>query len=126
MNNIINNEEYDTNNIFAKIIRKEIPAKIIYENDNVLCFEDINPRAPVHILIIPKGKYKNIGDFSSSAKDIEVLSLTRAISKIVKDYNLSNEGYRVITNTGEHGRQEVEHFHFHLIAGKDTGKMLNI
>ncbi|MGQ0528033.1 MAG: histidine triad nucleotide-binding protein [Alphaproteobacteria bacterium] len=115
---------YDSNNIFAKILRKEIPCKPVYEDDHVLAFNDIAPKAPVHILVIPKGSYISIDDFGSQAPAHEIKAFYAAVSKIVAQQNLSGDGFRVIANTGLNGGQEVPHFHVHILGGKKLGAML--
>ncbi len=125
-NNFSTVTKYDEDNIFAKIIRKEIPSEIIYENDNVLCFKDINPRTPHHILIIPKGQYKDMTDFSLNASDKEILSLIKTIGRLAGKLGIEENGYRLISNTGVDGRQEVPHLHIHLMGGRDVGRMTSI
>ena len=115
---------YDPNNIFAKIIRGDIPCKKAYEDDHVLAFHDIHPQAPVHILVIPKGAYKDIGDFSTRASADEMAALTRAIGKVVGDAGVDKTGYRVLSNCGVNGGQEVPHLHFHVVGGRKLGRML--
>jgi diadenosine tetraphosphate (Ap4A) HIT family hydrolase len=115
---------YDENNIFARILRDEIPSKKIYEDDHVLAFHDAFPKAPVHVLIIPKGRYKDITDFNAYATDAEIISLNRAIPKIVRNLNLEEKGFRTIANTGTDGGQEVPHFHVHILGGKPVGPMI--
>ena len=114
---------YNDNNIFAKIIDKKLPTKIILENEYAIAFNDIAPQAPIHILIIPKGKYVKYDDFLNKASKDEIYYFFELISQLVKDYDLENEGYRLITNAGRNANQEVSHFHFHLLAGKNLGKM---
>ena len=120
---------YDTNNIFAKILRKEIPCDKIYENDHVLAFKDINPQAKIHVLVIPKGAYVNMDDFSQNAKNDEIVALTRALGEVTKIVGLSSysegKGYRYIGNNGPDGGQEVPHLHFHIFAGEKIGKMVS-
>lgn len=116
---------YDDNNIFAKILRGEIPCKPLYEDAHVLAFPDIAPKAPVHILVIPKGRYLSIADFSAQASADEVIALWRAVAKIAADHNLSDAGFRTIANTGVDGGQEVPHFHVHLLGGKKLGPMIS-
>ena len=116
---------YDDNNIFAKIIRGEIPCDKVYEDDNVLAFRDIQPQKAVHILVIPKGKYISLADFSANAAAEEITAFHRAVSKIVQDHNLSENGFRAIANTGEYGGQEVPHYHLHLLGGEPVGKMVS-
>ena len=114
---------YNDNNIFAQIIDKKLPTKIILENEYAIAFNDIAPQAPIHILIIPKGKYVKYDDFLNKASKDEIYYFFELISQLVKDYDLENEGYRLITNAGRNANQEVSHFHFHLLAGKNLGKM---
>ena len=120
---------YDANNIFAKILRKEIPCDKIYENDHVLAFKDINPRAKIHVLVIPKGAYVNMDDFSQNAKNDEIVALTRALGEVTKIVGLSSysegKGYRYIGNNGPDGGQEVPHLHFHIIGGEPLGRMVS-
>ncbi len=115
---------YDDNNIFAKILRGEIPCKKVYEDDYVLAFDDIAPRAPVHILVIPKGKYISISDFGAKASAEEVKGFYAAVSKIAGEKGLEETGFRTIANTGLNGGQEVPHFHVHILGGKKLGPML--
>ncbi|MBI1327632.1 MAG: HIT domain-containing protein [Alphaproteobacteria bacterium] len=115
---------YDTNNIFAKILRGEIPNKTVLENEYVLAFHDIHPQAPVHILVIPKGAYTDIGDFGAHASEKEIAEFYRAVSQIAKDAGLTAEGYRVVANTGVNGGQDVPHFHVHIIGGEKLGSSL--
>ena len=116
---------YDKTNIFYKIINKKTAAEIVYENNHVLCFKDIFPRAPIHLLIVPKKCYIDIFDFSQKATEEEKISIFNAIGELIKNFKIENQGNRVITNSGKDGRQEVPHFHFHLLGGKDIGKMLS-
>ena len=116
---------YDQNNIFAKIIRGEIPCEKVFENDHVLAFNDIAHKAPVHVLIIPKGAYVSFADFSENASAEEIVSLNRAIGAIARDKGVVASGYRVIANHGVHARQEVPHYHVHLIGGADLGGCFN-
>jgi histidine triad (HIT) family protein len=109
---------YDPNNIFARILRKEIPCDLVFEDDYVLAFNDIFPKAPVHVLLIPKGLYKNAADFSKHATDEEIVAFTRAIDTIGEKLQLTKTGYRLISNNGTHGGQEVPHFHVHILGGK--------
>ena len=110
--------KYDDNNIFAKILRKEIPNNTIYEDNHVLAFNDINPLTPVHILVTPKGKYISMTDFTKNASDQEITALYRAVGKIIDDLDLDKDGYRTMTNTGDFGGQEVPHFHIHILGGR--------
>ena len=118
---------YDKNNIFAKILRKEIPCKKIFENDHVLSFHDINPQKKIHALVIPKGDYINLDDFNNRASDKEIVALSKAITEVSKILGISldtGKGYRALTNLSEHGGQEVPHLHFHLFGGEKVGKMV--
>ena len=118
---------YDKNNIFAKILRKEIPCKKIFENDHVLSFHDINPQKKIHALVIPKGEYVNLDDFNQKASDSEIVALSKAITEVAKILKISSDigkGYRALTNLDEHGGQEVPHLHFHLFGGEKIGKMV--
>jgi histidine triad (HIT) family protein len=118
---------YDKNNIFAKILRKEIPCKKIFENDHVLSFHDINPQKKIHALVIPKGEYINLDDFNNRASDQEIVALSKAITEVSKILEISTDngkGYRALTNLDDHGGQEVPHLHFHLFGGEKIGKMV--
>lgn len=115
---------YDPNNIFAKILRGEIPCKKLHEDDHVLAFHDIHPQAPSHILVIPKGAYRDMNDFTAKASAEEIAALFRALGKIAKDEGLDATGYRVISNCGQNGGQEVPHLHLHLLGGRLLGRML--
>ena len=121
--------EYDKNNIFAKILRSEIPCKKIYENEYILSFYDINPQKKVHALIVPKGNYVDLDDFSFKASEKEISELIKGISLIAKKLGISlnnqGKGYRSLVNIGEHGGQEVPHLHFHLFGGEKVGKMVS-
>jgi len=118
---------YDKNNIFAKILRREIPCKKIFENDHVLSFHDINPQKKIHVLVIPKGEYMNLDDFNNRASDQEIVALSKAITEVSKILGISTDtgkGYRALTNQDDHGGQEVPHLHFHLFGGEKIGKMV--
>lgn len=115
---------YDSNNIFAKILRKEIPCKAIYEDDYALAFHDINPQAPVHVLVIPKGPYQSIVDFSSRATTEEISGFHHAIASVIETLGVEGGGFRTIANTGLNGGQEVPHFHIHILGGRNLGPML--
>ncbi|HRK98765.1 MAG: histidine triad nucleotide-binding protein [Alphaproteobacteria bacterium] len=115
---------YNPQNIFAKILRSEIPCDKVFENDHVLAFKDITPKAPTHILVIPKGYYTDVLDFGARASKEEITAFSRAIAKIAKAENLESEGFRSITNTGLNGGQEVPHYHMHLLGGKKLGAMV--
>ena len=116
---------YDKNNIFAKIIRKAAKANIFIENKHIICFKDIFPKSPVHILIVPKGQFKDIYDFSINATSEEKKAIYEGFSKVIEIFNLELDGCRIISNFGKHGRQEVPHLHFHLLGGKDIGSMIS-
>ena len=118
---------YDDNNIFAKILRGEIPCKKIYEDEFVLSFYDINPQKKVHALVIPKGKYVNLEDFTSKASSDEIVGLMKGISTVAKKIGISsidNQGFRTLSNVGDNGGQEVPHLHFHLFGGEKVGRMV--
>ncbi len=115
---------YDPQNIFAKILRGEIPCQKVYEDDHVLAFHDIHPQAKVHILVIPKGPYTDMTDFSQNASQGEIAALFRAVGKIAKEQNLTSSGYRILSNIGLNGGQEVPHLHIHLFGGQILGPML--
>jgi diadenosine tetraphosphate (Ap4A) HIT family hydrolase len=117
-------QAYDENNIFARILRGELPSKTVYEDDHVLAFRDINPLAPTHILVIPKGPYVSWDDFSEKASDAEIGSFVRAVGKIARDENLVGQGYRVLANVGLNSGQEVPHLHAHIFGGRRLGPML--
>ena len=119
---------YDDQNIFAKILRGEIPCKKIYEDDFVLSFHDINPQKKVHALVIPKGKYINLDDFNKNASKDEIAGLINGISIVAEKLGISSEkgnGYRTLANINEDGGQEVPHLHFHLFGGEKVGKMVS-
>jgi diadenosine tetraphosphate (Ap4A) HIT family hydrolase len=117
-------QAYDENNIFARILRGEIPSKRVYEDEHVLAFHDINPLAPTHILVIPKGKYVSWDDFSKNASDAEIAAFVRAAGRIAREAGLVENGYRVLANTGLNSGQEVPHLHLHIFAGRPLGPML--
>ena len=120
---------YDKNNIFAKILRGEIPCKKIYEDKYVLSFYDINPQKKIHALVIPKGSYINLDDFTSKASDEEILGLMKGIGIVAKKIGVSEvvkgDGYRSLVNVGNDGGQEVPHLHFHIFGGEKVGKMVS-
>jgi diadenosine tetraphosphate (Ap4A) HIT family hydrolase len=117
-------EPYDEGNIFARILRGEIPSKKVYEDDHVLAFHDINPLAPTHILVIPKGPYVSWDDFSEKAPDEEIAAFVRAVGKIARDEGLVAQGYRLLANVGMNSGQEVPHLHAHIFGGRPLGPML--
>jgi len=118
---------YNKNNIFAKILRKEIPCKKIFENDYVLSFHVLILKKKIHALVIPKGEYIDLDDFNNRASDQEIVELSKAITEVSKILGISTdtgEGYRALTNLDNHGGQEVPHLHFHLFGGEKVGKMV--
>lgn len=115
---------YDDTNIFARILRGELPAKIVYEDDHALAFHDINPQAPLHILVIPKGAYVSWDDFSARGSDAEIAGFVRAVGKVARDHGLVAPGYRLLANTGLDSHQEIAHLHVHIFAGRPLGPML--
>ncbi len=117
-------EPYDDDNIFAKILRGEIPNKTVYEDDHVLAFHDINPQAPHHILVIPKGKYVSWDDFSAKASEAEIAGFVRGVGHVAREAGMVEPGYRLLANIGHDGHQEVPHLHVHIFAGKPLGPML--
>jgi len=121
--------EYDKNNIFAKILRGEIPCKKIYEDNYVLAFHDVNPQKKIHVLVVPKGEYVNLDDFSSNATEKEIVGLIKGIGEVAKKLGVSEavkgEGYRSLVNVGTNGGQEVPHLHFHIFGGEKVGKMVS-
>ena len=116
---------YDQNNIFAKILRSEIPCQKIIENEHALAFSDINPLAPTHILIIPKNSYIDFYDFTQNASLGEINLLWKLVNDVIEHQSLSEKGFRIITNSGKDGNQDVPHFHVHLLGGKNLGRMMN-
>lgn len=116
--------KYDQNNIFAKIIRGEIPANKVYEDENILAFHDISKAAPVHILVIPKGEYVSFTDFSSQASNDEIGNFFKQVRKIAEEFSVDQSGYRLITNIGSDASQTVPHFHVHIIGGKKLGGLI--
>lgn len=119
---------YDPDNIFARILRGEIPCRKVHEDEHVLAFHDIHPQAPTHVLIIPKGTYVSFDDFSRQAKPEEIVALFRAVGSIARQLGLApgdgDGGYRILANTGTDGGQEVPHFHVHLFGGRKLGRMI--
>ena len=117
-------QAYDDNNIFAKILRGEIPSAMIYEDEFAYAFPDINAQAPTHILVIPKGRYVSWDDFSANASDGEIAGFVRAVGKIAREAGLVEPGYRLLANTGPNSHQEVPHLHVHIFGGRPLGPML--
>ncbi len=117
-------QPYDDQNIFAKILRGEIPCKRVYEDEFALAFHDINPQAPLHILVIPKGPYVSWDDFSAKATDAEIAGFVRAVGHVAREQGLVEPGYRLLANTGTNSHQEVPHLHVHIFGGRPMGPML--
>jgi diadenosine tetraphosphate (Ap4A) HIT family hydrolase len=115
---------YDDSNIFARILRGEIPCRQVYEDRWAMAFHDINPQAPIHVLVLPKGKYCSFADFSANAGDEEIAGFMRAVGKVARMLNLEAPGYRLLFNMGAHSGQEVPHLHVHLFGGRALGPML--
>jgi diadenosine tetraphosphate (Ap4A) HIT family hydrolase len=115
---------YDSNNIFARILRGEVPCRKVYEDQHVLAFQDIKPQTPVHILVIPKGAYVSLDDFSANAADAEIVALTRAVGALARQAGLAESGYRILANHGRDAHQEVPHFHVHIFGGRELGQMI--
>ncbi len=116
---------YDDQNVFAKILRGEIPSKKVYEDEFALAFHDINPQAPVHILVIPKGPYVSWDDFSAKAPEAEIAGFVRAVGKVAREQGHLDKGYRLLANIGFDAHQEVPHLHVHIFAGRPLGHMLD-
>lgn len=115
---------YDSDNIFAKILRGEIPADKVYEDDDVLAFKDITPRAPVHVLVIPKAAYVSHADFTQTATEAEIGRFYKKVGDIARQLGLDEGGYRLIANIGTHGGQEVPHLHVHILGGQNIGPLV--
>ena len=115
---------YDDNNIFARILRGEIPSKRVYEDDFAIAFHDINPQAPIHVLVIPRGKFVSWADFSANASDAEIAGFVRAVGAVARQLGLEEPGYRLLANAGHDSHQEVPHLHVHIFAGRKLGPML--
>lgn len=121
----LNNMTYDSENIFAKILRGEIPCDKVYEDDFALAFHDINPQAPVHILVIPKGDYVSMADFTASAPSDLIVGFFRAVGHVAREQELEQPGYRILANAGDDAHQEVPHLHIHIFGGQRLGPMLS-
>jgi histidine triad (HIT) family protein len=117
-------QPYDEQNIFARILRGEIPSKTVYEDEFALAFHDINPQAPHHVLVIPKGPYVSWDDFSARASEGEIAGFVRAVGHVAREAGLVGQGYRLLANTGLDAHQEVPHLHVHIFAGQPLGPML--
>ncbi len=116
---------YDDNNIFARILRNEIPSKRVYEDEWAVAFHDINPQAPVHVLVIPRGKWVSMSDFAANASDAELAGFFRAVAEVAKQLQLEEPGYRILSNMGSHSGQEVPHLHVHIFGGGPLGPMIS-
>ena len=116
---------YNKNNIFAKILRNEIPCNKVYEDQYTLIFHDISPSAPIHLLAIPKGEFRSFNDFTLNASQQHTISFFKSIQKITNKYKIDDSGYRLITNHGKNGMQTVEHFHIHIIGGTPLGPLIS-
>ena len=117
-------QPYDNDNIFARILRGDLPCKKVMETDHSLAFHDINPLAPIHVLVIPKGKYVSWDDFTANAGDVEIADLVRTVGEVARMTGADAQGYRVLSNVGKRGGQEVPHFHVHIFGGQPLGPML--
>ena len=115
---------YDDANLFARLLRDEIPSRRVYEDDHAVAFHDIAPRAPTHVLVVPRGRYVSLADFSATATDAEIAGFWRAVGHVARTLGFEQPGYRVLANVGHDGGQEVPHFHVHLFAGRPLGPML--
>lgn len=115
---------YDRNNVFARILRGEIPCQKVYEDQHVLAFNDIQPQAPVHVLVIPKGEYVSVDDFAAKATAAEQIALLKAIGTVARQLGIADSGYRILANHGVNANQEVPHFHVHIFGGRKLGRML--
>jgi histidine triad (HIT) family protein len=115
---------YDDQNIFARILRGEIPSRKVFEDEWAFAFHDIRPQAPVHVLVIPKGRFVSLADFSARASEAELAGFWRAVGAVARELGLEAPGYRVLANMGEHAAQEVPHFHVHIFGGRPLGRML--
>lgn len=115
---------YDDNNIFARILRGEIPCRKVFENEWALAFHDIAPQAPLHVLVIPKGRWVSFADFAAGANEAEIAGFIRAVGEVARELGLDEPGYRLLANMGEHAGQEVPHLHIHVFGGTPLGPML--
>ena len=115
---------YDETNVFARILRGELPCRKVHEDAHTLAFHDIKPAAPTHVLVIPKGAYVSFADFSAKASDAEITAFVRAVGRIAAELGVEEPGYRLLANHGAHANQEVPHFHVHILAGRPLGPLL--
>ncbi len=120
----MSNFSYDQNNIFARILRGEIPCNKVYEDDHALAFHDINPQTAVHVLVIPKGPYVDMDHFTAEASDAEIVGFNRAIGQVARQLGVEKDGYRFLSNCGRNAHQEVDHFHVHVFGGQTLGRMI--
>lgn len=118
-------KSYDPNNVFARILRGEIPSKTVHETEHTLAFLDIEPLAPTHVLVIPKGAYVDMDDFTARASDAEIADLFRAVGDVARQVGAAEPGYRILSNCGAAAHQDVPHLHVHILAGRDLGRMIN-
>ena len=116
--------DYDADNIFARILRGELPCRRVYEDDHALAFHDVSPQAPVHVLVIPKGPYVSMDDFAAQASDAEIAGFFRAVGAVARGLGAVDGGYRMLANHGRDAHQVVPHFHVHIFAGRDLGAMI--
>ncbi len=116
---------YDPGNVFARILRGEVPCRKVYEDEQVLAFHDVNPQAPVHVLVIPKGAYESLDDFSAKASDGELAAFFRAVGEVARALGVAGPGYRILANHGRDAHQEVPHFHVHIFGGRPLGRMIS-
>jgi histidine triad (HIT) family protein len=116
--------EYDPQNVFAKILRNEVPSRLVFESEYAIAFHDIAPLAPIHVLVIPRGPYISWADFSAKASDAEIAGFVRAVGQVARDLGLEAPGYRILSNMGEASGQEVPHLHVHVFGGRTMGPML--
>ena len=115
---------YDTDNVFAKILRGEIPCEKVYDDEFAIAFDDISPQSPVHVLVLPKGEYMSMDDFTANASDAEIAGFFRAVGAVARQLDVVGNGYRILANHGRDAHQEVPHFHIHVFAGRDLGPMI--
>jgi diadenosine tetraphosphate (Ap4A) HIT family hydrolase len=117
-------ETYDPNNVFARILRGEIPCRKVAENDHALAFHDINPLAPIHVLVIPKGAYVSMDDFTATASDAEIVGFFRLVGEVARQTGAVTDGFRTLSNAGVNAHQEVPHLHVHIFGGRPLGRMI--
>lgn len=115
---------YDKNNVFARILRKEIPANFVYEDEFAIAFHDLYPKAPIHLLVVPRGEFISFFDFSEKASPELMVGFTKAIHHVIQSFELQKEGFRILSNHGAHGGQEIPHYHVHIFGGRPLGRMI--